>query len=234
MVRLNIAFCILALALPTATLADQKPAPAPDKHYTSFAGVNLVLPIPAGYCEIPRSGEGLLFHKLQDHNNTGTNVVAMLFANCKEWKLRAADPNYRLRRHGSYLLQLTEGAQQLAPREYTRARYIGELSGMKFDMEELRKGINQKVDTSGLDTGKLNTLSIRPIAFDARGAYLMGVSEVQFPSGKTMVAVAVGATLVKGAPISINLYGDYKDTASLLAMVEEQKRNLARLDQANP
>ena len=232
MPRLTTALCLLALALPTATLADA-PTPPP-KRYASFAGVNLVLPIPAGYCEIPRAGDGLLFYKLQDHANAGSNVVAMLFADCKEWKQRLLDPNYRLRRHGSYLMQLSEGAQQLAPAGYTRARHIGEISGLKFDADDLRKGVNQKVDTSGIDTGKLNSLSIRPIAFDANGAYLVGVSEVQFPTGKAKVAMAVGATLVKGVPISLNLYFDYEGTPSLMAMVERQKQHLARLDQANP
>jgi hypothetical protein len=105
---------------------------------------------------------------------------------------------------------------------------------MKFDMEELRKGINKKVDASGLETGKLNSLSIRPVAFDVSGAYLLGASEVQFPDGKVMVSVAVGATLVKGVPVSMNMYRDYEGTAAMLAMVEEQKKNLARLDAANP
>ena len=230
MPRFTIALFLLALALPAATFADAKPA----VRYASFAGVNLVLPIPPGYCEIPRSGDGLFFYKLQEHSNTGNNVVAMLFADCKEWKLREADRNYRLRRHGSYLMQLSNGAQQLAPAGYTRAQYIGEVSGMKFDADDLRRGVNEKVDTSGIDSGKLNSLSIRPLAFDASGAYLVGVTEVQFPTGKAMVGMAVGATLVKGVPISINIYHDYQGTPSLLAMVEEQKQNLARLDRANP
>jgi hypothetical protein len=227
---------LLTMALALAFPASAEPAEpaAPARYYASFAGINPALPIPPGYCVIPRTGQGAPFYQLQDHSNAGVNVVAALFADCKEWKLRESDPNYRLHRHGSYLFQLSGGAQQLAPSDYTRARYIAEVTGLKFDAEELRKGVNQKVDTSGIDTGKMDSLSIRPIAFDRTAAYLIGASKVKFPSGEVMVAMVVGATLVKGVPVSMNLYRDYENTAGLLAAVEEHKANMARLDKANP
>jgi hypothetical protein len=80
----------------------------------------------------------------------------------------------------------------------------------------------------------MDSLSIRPIAFDRTAAYLIGASKVKFPSGEVMVAMVVGATLVKGVPVSMNLYRDYENTAGLLAAVEEHKANMARLDKANP
>jgi hypothetical protein len=205
---------VLQAIAALACLALAAAAPAQNTVGRQFAGVAVNLVIPKGYCIIPWDDEvGAMHYVLQQQANQGADVVAALFADCKEWADYREGRAPLLKHHGSYLFQLTKGQEVLEPDGSTRADVIkfyedyerkNGVGSLGPDLtaklkEQLAKSWLQGVEVQG--NMNLGLLDRDPLA-----AYL-GVSGSLLHEGKTVQVVGVAAaTLARRVPTNINLF----------------------------
>ncbi len=213
----------------------------------SFAGRQVRLAIPAGYCLMGRDNpQGRLYYELQEKGNQGINVVAAMFADCKEWKIRQEDPSHRIRRHGSYLFQLIDGKETLAP--YSRENFLQEIVtqeskdqglglglGSRAYKEELSLRLNRKLKEADIPTASsVAQINLGLVAIDGYAAfYGFGVT-VNYIRESPRINSIVASTIVNGVPVTINLYDDYSSGGMFGRLLNEQKRNAESLVKANP
>ena len=178
-----------------------------------FADISVNLVIPKGHCVIPRDDElGVLHYKLQEDGNRGRSKVAILFADCKEWSNRQANPALLLKNHGNYLLQLTEGRELLLPPTVSRSDVVQiyldhekKKLGAKDDLSEIiKKRLADSTVTAPSIEGSVN---VGLIDHDSRAAYLGVGSTMNYEGTLVRVIGVTGATAIRAVPTTINLYG---------------------------
>ena len=209
----------------------------------SFAGVDVILPIPKGYCLIERDDPlGALHYQLQDDGNQGRNIVAVLFADCAEWARKKTDNSYRVRKRGSYLFILPKGEEKLLPLTYTRQKLVqglveSEMSKQTFSSSKMRDEITKYVD----DKLKSARIQVPTLASELNMgiigisdyAVFMGVAmKVNYPNESSRITSVAAITAVNRVLISMNLYADYSDTIFDVSLAS-QKLNIAALIAAN-
>lgn len=210
----------------------------------TFAGVAVRLVIPPGYCLIERdSSQGKLFYDLQEKGNLGINVVAAMFADCKEWAKRQATPSYRVRRHGSYLFQLTDSKETLIPAMYSREKYLRELTqlelrglglGSDASRDKINRTVNQRIKEAEVKTASsVGQLNIGLIAVNEHALFYGMGATLNYSTESPRMSNVVAMTLVNGVPISINIYADYDPKGVFRRLLNQQKRNAERLVKAN-
>ncbi len=217
------------------------PAYAQTSLPSSFGGQPLNLVIPKGYCVIDRKDEiGALHYTLQEKGNIGRNTVAMLFADCKEWARRQTDSSYILKKHGSYLFQLTKGDVLLLPRNFTRADLIkayvdSDSKRSAMGEPEFTKELKDRLARATVDTPTLNGSVNYGLIDKNEYAVFWGIgSTFQYPGEVVRVTGVVAATLVKQVKVSINLYDSTKgQSAPFKHLLEQQKDLTTRLLLAN-
>lgn len=207
----------------------------------SYGGQQLNLVIPRGYCVIDRKDEiGKLHYKLQEEGNAGRNAVQVLFSDCKEWAKRQGDPSYILKRHGSYLFQLTGGEELLLPVSLDYAEFIkiytdDELKRSAGKGLNLTKVLEDKISRATVDAPALNSQVNYGLIDTSDKAVFLGIgATLQYPEELVRVTGVVAATLVKRVPLTINLYDSTKGkTAPFKSLLTQQKDLVSKLLAAN-
>lgn len=205
-----------------------------------FAGTSINLVIPKSHCVIPRDDElGALHYKFQEDGNRGNNKVAILFADCREWAKRKADPDFLLTNHGSYLFQLSRGQELLVPATITKATlvqsYVNRELKSGAERQELSERIKQKIANASASIGaSLGNFNIGLLDRDEqRGAY-SGVGGSFVYEGKPVRFIGVSAaTITRSVPTTINLYGPPANGNPFQDLLVKQKENLRQFLAAN-
>lgn len=211
---------------------------------SNFAGKTVKLFIPRGYCVIERDSPlGALHYQMQADGNKGKNTVAVLFADCKEWTTRLADNSYRLRHHGSYLFQLTQGEEQLVPFIYSREDYIQnslaqELRSQGVDpkasRDEIDNLVKKRLKESNVRAPSISGPTNLGLIYNNEQAlfYAVGMT-LEYPNETPRISGVFAATLVAQVPTTINLYADYDSKDNFSRLLAQQKKNVASLLAAN-
>lgn len=215
------------------------PASAQTTVPVKYADTTLNLVIPKGHCIIPREDElGSLHYKLQEDGNRGSSKVAVLFADCREWASRRANPALLLQNHGNYLLQLTGGRELLLPPSTTRSDvvqiYVEHEKKKLGSNEDLSERIRKKFADSTVTAPALEgNVNVGLIDTDDRAAYL-GVGGTMNYEGKLVRVVGViGATSIRSVPTTLNLYGPSTQGNPFRALLSQQKVLIQQLVAAN-
>jgi hypothetical protein len=209
----------------------------------TFSSVELSLPIPPGYCVIPREDPlGAAHYKLQEDRNSGQNKVAVLFANCSEWERRLQDHTF-LQQHGSYLLQLTQGQERLLPATLGRAEVIQvyvehELKNNVNPAErgrDLADRVRARLVASEKNAPTLQgSVNVGMIDKSAHAVFLgLGMSFEHQGELHRVVGV-VAATSVRRVLVAINLYGPATGQAPFGDLLVQQKELTKQLVELNP
>lgn len=207
----------------------------------SYGGQQLNLVIPRGYCVIDRKDEiGKLHYKMQEEANVGRNAVQVLFSDCKEWAKRQSDPSYLLKRHGSYLFQLTRGEELLIPVTLGYAEFIKiytdhELKRNAGKGVNLTKAMEDTLSRATVDAPALNSPVNYGLIDTSDKAVFFGFgATLQYPEELVRVTGVIAATLVKRVQVSINLYDSTKGkTAPFKSLLTQQKELVSKLLAAN-
>lgn len=218
----------LALAVSFAIQASGQTAVT-----ANFAGVEVALVIPAGYCAIDRADEiGQQYYQLQEHGNSGRNKVAILFSDCNEWAKRKANPSYLLRRHGNYLFQLTRGQEMLLPVEMTRANLVKiyadyELknAGSNVARDGLTKHLNEKLKSAAVPAPEFaGSVNLGMIDQNADAAFMGLGATLIYPSGPYRFVGVTAATTTRRVPITLNLYNSAEGGNPFNDLLIQQKK----------
>lgn len=231
-------FGLIGCALSTyATQPSQKAFPF------TFANVQLILPIPMGFCTIPKDTDtGKPYYDMQDAiQKTSGNVVAVLFADCKEWEIRKKDNNYRLHRSGSYLFPLT-GEQELGlPESMDRTAYIEGIAkhiqpaALYVTKEKLNKNMDAALKGKPYKTPRISSpFELSTVGKDANAAYFGSVTSYKNVNEEYQVAMIIFSTAVRRVPVSVNLYADDSGKPGLDRMLRIQTELAATLQKLNP
>lgn len=204
-----------------------------------FADTSVNLVIPKGHCVIPRDDElGALHYKMQEDGNRDRNKVAILYANCREWAQRRANPALLLQNHGSYLFQLTQGQELLLPAATTRADvvqiYVDHEIKTRGGSQDITARLKEKLTNSSVPTPSLQgNVNLGLIDRDELGAYI-GVGGTLVYEGKPARFVGVvGATTTRSVPVSINLYGPAAKGNPFRELLARQKEMVRQFVAAN-
>lgn len=204
-----------------------------------FADASVRLVIPKGHCVIPREDElGALHYKLQEDGNRDSNKVAILFADCREWAQRKANPALPLQNHGNYLFQLTQGQERMLPAAVTRAdviqMYVDHEIKTGGGSQDITARLKQKLANSSVPTPSLQgNVNLGLIDRDKNGAYI-GVGGTFIYEGKPVRFVGVvGATTTRSVPATINLYGPAAKGSPFRELLARQKEMVSLFVAAN-
>lgn len=210
-----------SLLAATATLLAATSTFAQSTVVATFAGQEINLVIPKGYCVIPRDDViGREHYELQEKANKGHNVVGVLFSDCAEWRQRQTDGRI-LRHHGNYLFQMSRGQEVLGSSSFSRA----DLIQVYVDHEKKTNGTGAAgakiadVARERLKTASKDALTLKgPANFgmvdrNEDAAFMAIGATVQNEAGSYRFVGVVAATLAHHAPVTINLYSppDRKD-----------------------
>ncbi|MDO9114944.1 MAG: hypothetical protein Q7U63_14265 [Polaromonas sp.] len=229
----------LKMLMGLAVGASAPPAFAQTVATARFANVSVSLIIPKGYCVIPREDElGAMHYKLQEDGNRGRNQVAIMFADCREWAQRKANPALLLQHHGNYLFQLTQGQERLLPVTVTRGDviqiYVDHEMKTSGASQDITEHVKQKLANSSVSSPSLQgNLNLGLIDRDERAAY-MGVGGTFSYEGMFVRFVGVtGATATRAVPTTINLYGLAAKGNPFRELLAQQKETVRQFVAAN-
>jgi hypothetical protein len=204
---------------------------------TEFAGQTINLVIPYGYCVIPQNTkQGKPFYDLQAKGNSSINIVAVIFADCEEWKHHEADGSYTLNRTGNYLFQLTEGKQALVPKGTTRFDYIKLVTGTDFSMEDkLESTVNTKIAKTGTKTGTIKDINLGVVEADENAVYFAMVSTIKYQNEEVSLQIGgtIAMTIINLIPTSMNIYDVYQGKAGLVNQIRVQQQVVRALIKEN-
>lgn len=207
-----------------------------------YAGKEFYLPIPAGYCAIPKNDpQGHPYYEIQEQLSDGARWVALIFSNCAEWAKRQRDPSYRIRHIGNFSFIKVKKQAYLFPPFRTRAEYIQSLVAEQIPKDpatgkDWEQSTNEKLRKLILETESptgLSSLNIGIVHTNMDAVFYGVTATVHYPDENVRV-IGIGAvTLLNRAAIVINLSNDYSRDHGVLKLLETQKQNVAALIAAN-
>jgi hypothetical protein len=213
---------------PVADSAPEAANPFPFE----YANRTLMLPVPEGSCAIPRESEqGKQLYKMLEDSSEGGYLVALMFADCAEWKLRERDPNYRMRNFGDYLIHLVNGKEVIVPVETSRPSWVKARVGVE-DVAAIEKTAGEKLQAAAT-AGASSPAHLGMLTYDEDAMYF-GQIFSKSNSGEGAHGCNVSAmTEINQIPIAEVLHGDYVDPGSIRALLATLKVNLKALVAAN-
>lgn len=232
---------VYLLALFAVGYASAQPAQVVTETY---AGVPIRLVIPQGYCAIRRDDPlGALSYQFQEEGNKGSNRVALLFSDCKEWAKRVANNSYRVRNHGSYLFQFVRKQEQLAPESYTLEKYIadGLTNSLKTDgitsessNAKITEAIKKRLEASTIAAPTFDSpLNLGLIDRNDQALFFGLGMTVKYPNEAPRINGVTAMTLVKQVPVSINIYSDHNPKTSFNKLLMQQREVVRKFFDAN-
>jgi hypothetical protein len=210
----------------------------------AYAGTNIKLVVPQGYCAIKRDDPlGAIHYQYQEDGNKERNIVALLFADCKEWAKRVADNSFRLKHHGSYLFQLKQKQEQLLPISITLGRFLSDLSASALKADgitseisnaKMTEIIKKKFENSAISGPTLNSpLNLGLIDKNDEAVFLGLGLTVKYPDETPRINAVTAMTMIKQVPVSINLYSDHNSKENFNKLLSMQKAAARRLHEIN-
>lgn len=197
-------------------------------------GVQIALPIPAGYCQMTDKipGDRDLLALLRQVNSR-RNVVLAMFADCEELNSFRAKGS-ALSRTGSYLAPFTAAHKTI---KMSRVKFAGVIAKQlkKEDLassahEEAKKRVREADAKSALE----ENVNLGLIHQDDSGAFLGLLQNWSYEGGKkSRVAVVTGMTLVRRKVVSINLSAPHQGWSTVERLLVAQRMNINRLIAAN-
>lgn len=230
---------VRVLLVVIAAAASAAAAVAQTVVTAKFADASVNLVVPKGHCVIPREDElGALHYKLQEDGNRDSNKVAILFADCREWAQRKANPALLLQNHGNYLFQLTQGQERMLPAAITRAdviqMYVDHEVKTGGGSQDITARLKQRLANASVPAPSIQgNVNLGLINWDKNAAYI-GVGATAVYEGKPFRFVGVvGATSTRSVPATINLYGPATKGNPFRELLAKQKENVRQFVAAN-
>lgn len=209
-------------------------APAAAQTAAAQPGPGIELPIPAGHCPLdaakPADREIIA---LTEEINRGRNEVLGMFANCGE--LAALRTEGRpLANYGGFLAPVAAGSGRL---DMPRADFLDAIANVFREQDpfaEVEGEMRQRVEQANLSLEVEDMAGLGLVSEDDAAVYTGVVQNVTLEDGRHLrVAAITGVTLLRGHPISLNLFAPYQDPATVERLLAAQRRNLQHLVAAN-
>jgi hypothetical protein len=217
----------------------------------TFGGATVNLVIPKGYCAMPRDAPvGVLYYRLLEARFRGDRVVPLIFMDCAQWTQRQADPLHPGQDHyGAYLLELTNGLEQLVAPTNTRAKRVQDFISAKIRYDG---GTVEDLEARMKEAREMSAAQIRPpepsgetpdspVKFRFEGlldrdelAVYAGSTYSVPNAGKTDQGFGVtGVTVVRRVPMHIVMYAPLGPRYPFKQALEQQKELIRKLVEAN-
>jgi hypothetical protein len=206
----------------------------------------IMLPVPAGYCPADRTdpGQGFLARQIEDMVQPHVLMLAFDIDCAAQARFKAAgggaitpyvlfhaarDGDRIASYPGSRAAFIAEVAQALAAPEF-RAELEATAKTIDSAMQEKFDSLADRLDGPMTVRG---TQMQEPLGHDDNAVYLGFVSQVDGPSGPGYLAGVTGSTLINGIVVSVNLYGDYKDSSTFVTLLGQVRTMVDALVAAN-
>jgi hypothetical protein len=224
---------LLAAAL-SGLLAGAAPAAAQTSQSAALPGPGVELPIPAGHCPLnagnPADRDII---RMTEQINQDRNEVLGMFADCGELSALRAEGR-PLDNYGGFLAPLSAGTEALA---MPRANFLAAIAKVFREQDPfaaIEGEMRQRVEQADLSLEVEDMVGLGLIFEDDAAVYTGVVQKVVLEDGSSArVAAITGITLLRGHPVSLNLFAPFRDPTTVEQLLAAQRRNLQSLVAAN-
>ncbi len=225
---------LLRAATLAGLLAGAAPAAAQTAQSAARPGPGVELPIPAGHCPLDAGNPADRdIITLTEQINQGRNDVLGMFADCGELADLRAEGR-PLANYGGFLTPLVAGAEAL---DMPRADFLEAIARVFREQDPfaaITAEMRQRVEQANLSLEVEDMAGLGLVHEDDAAVYTGVVQKVVLEDGRSLrVAAITGITLLRGHPISLNLFAPYEDPATVERLLAAQRHNLQRLVAAN-
>ena len=189
--------------------------------------------IPSGYCEFGKDPADDELAKRTADAIGDSNRILMLFANCTEIDEFRTRRRTTLDNFGQILVPTPKGKVVVFPQATTRSAYISRFGDQGNIAAALAKA---EVRLRGIIPSTVNptTENLGALGADANAGYVGAVLvTTDVPNRARHILLVMGVTLVKGLPVTVNLYRSSTDAEDLGALMALQRTEMGAIVNAN-